>query len=179
MGLFHFYRSVAKSCTSLCDLMDCSTLGFPSFPPGLQHARERWIEIHHYLLEFAQTHVHWVSDDIQSSHPLSPPSPPALSLSQHQGLFQWVGSPYRVTKVWSLSFNTSSSKEYSGLISLRTDWFDLLTVHGTLRTLLQHHSSKASMTLSPAAFESGVWEPTSICCHACTLEQKFSLRGCF
>ena len=102
MGLFHFYCSVAKSCTSPCDLMDCSTPDFPSFPHGLQHTRERWIEIHHYLLEFAETHVHWVSDDIQSSHPLSPPSPPGLSLSQHQSLFQWVGSLCQVAKVLEL-----------------------------------------------------------------------------
>ena len=69
--------SVAQSCQTLCDPMDCST---PSFP------------VLHYLPEFAQTHVHWVGDSIQPSYPLSSPSPPALNLSQHQGLSQWVGS---------------------------------------------------------------------------------------
>ena len=69
--------SVALSCPALCDSMDCSTSGFPVF---------------HYLPEFAQTHVHWVSDVIQPSHPLPPPSPLALNLSQYQGLFQWVDS---------------------------------------------------------------------------------------
>ena len=121
----------------------------------------------------------WVRDAIQTTHPLLPPSLPALNLSQHQGLFQWVGSLYQVTKVRTFSFSISSSKEYSGLISLRMDWFDLLTVHGTLKSLLQHHSSKTSMILSPAAFESGVLEPTSVCCRVCTLEQKFSRHGCF
>ena len=99
----------------------------------------------YYLLDFAWTHVHWVRDAIHPSHPLSPPSPPALNLSQHQGLFQWVGSSHRMAKYWSFSFSISPSNEYSGLISFRIDWFDLLTVQGTLKSLLQHHSSKASV----------------------------------
>ena len=81
------YCSVAKSCPTLCYLMDCSMSGFP---------------VHHYLLEFAQTHVHWVSDAIQPSHPLSPPFPLVLNFSQHQGLFQWVGSLPQVAKVLEL-----------------------------------------------------------------------------
>ena len=109
--------------------MSCSTPGFP---------------VLHHLLESAQTHVvHWVSDAIQPSHSLSSPSPPALNPSQHQGLFQWVSSsamsqlfcsesaPHvRWPKHWSFSFSISPSNEYSGLISLRIDWFDLLAVKG-------------------------------------------------
>ena len=78
------FSSVAQSCLTLCNLMDCSTPGFP---------------VHHQLLELAQTHVHQVSDDIQPSHPLSSSSPPAFNLSQHQGLFQWVSSLHQVAKV--------------------------------------------------------------------------------
>ena len=76
------------------------------------------ISIIKLILEFAQTHVHWVTDTIQPSHPLLPPYPPALNLSQHQGLFQWVNSSIRWPKYWSFIFSTSPSSEYSGLISL-------------------------------------------------------------
>ena len=106
----------------------------------------------HYLPEFANVHVHWVGDTIQPSYPLLTPSPPAHSLSQHQGLFQWVGSCIMWPKYWSFSFSTSPSNEYSGLISFRIDWFDLLAVQGTLKSLLQHHSSKASILWCPAFF---------------------------
>ena len=95
------------------------------------------------LLEFAQIHVHWVSDAIQTSHPLSSPSPPAFNPSQHQGLFQWVSSSHRWPKFWSFSFKISPSNACPGLISFRMDWLDLLAVQGTLKSLLQHHSSKA------------------------------------
>ena len=84
--------------------------------------------VHHQLLELAQTHVHWVSDAIQPSHPLSSSSPPAFNLSQHQGHFQWVSSSHQVAKVLEFSFSISPSNEYSGLISFRIDWFDLLAV---------------------------------------------------
>ena len=84
---------VAKSCLTLCDPMNCS---MPSFP------------VLHYLPEFAQTHVHWVGDAIQPSHLLSPPSPPALSLPQHQGLFQWVSSSHQVAKVLELHLQHQS-----------------------------------------------------------------------
>ena len=87
---------------------------------------------------------------IQLFHPLLSPSPPAFSLSQHQGLFQWVSS-IRWPKYWSFSFSISPSNEYSGLISFRMDWFDLLAVQGTLKSLLQHQSSKASI-VRPSAF---------------------------
>ena len=94
--------------------------------------------------QFVQIHVHWVSDAIQPSHPLSPPSLPALNLSQHQGFFQ-SAIHIRWPKYWSFSFSISPSNEYSGLIYFRIGWFDLLAVQGTLKSLLQHHSSKVSI----------------------------------
>ena len=106
----------------------------------------------HYLLEFAQIHVHWAGDATQLSHCVSSPYPPAFNLSQHQRLFQWVISSHQVPKYWSFSFNISPSSEYTGLISFRVDWLDLLTVQGTLKSLLQHHSSKASILLCSAFF---------------------------
>ena len=114
--------------------MNHSTPGFP---------------VHHQLPEPTQTHIHWISDVIQPSHPLLAPSPPAFNLSQHQGLFQWVSSLHQVAKVLKFEvlkdYSFSPSNEYSGLISFRTDWLDLLAVQGTLKSLLQHHSSKASI----------------------------------
>ena len=121
---------VAQSCLTLCDPMDCSTPGFP---------------VLHHLLEFAQAHVHWVSDAIQSSHPLLPPSPPDFNLSQHQGLFLRVSSLHQVPNYWSFSFSISPSNEYSGLIIFRIDWFELLAVQETLKSLLHHHNLKASV----------------------------------
>ena len=111
--------------------MDWSMPGFP---------------IHHQLLELAQTHVRRVSDAIQPSHPLSSPFPPAFDLSQHQGLH------IRWPKYWSFSFSISPSSEYSGLVSFGIDWFDLLAVQVTLESLLQHHSSKASILWRLAFF---------------------------
>ena len=84
-------------------------------------------------------------DAIQPSHPLSSPSSPVFSLSQHQGLFQSVNFSHLWPKYWSCSFSISPSNEYSRLISCRTDWFDLLAVQGTLQSILQHHNSKASV----------------------------------
>ena len=111
--------------------MDCSRPGFPFL---------------HYLLELAQTRVHWVSDAIQPPHPLLPSSFHVLNLSQHRGVFQWVRHQYfRCPKYWSFSLSISPSNEYSGLISFRIDWFDLLAVQGTLKSLLQHHSLKSSV----------------------------------
>ena len=98
------------------------------------------LPVHHQLPEFTQTQVHRVSDAIQPSHPLSSPSPPALNLSQHQGLFY-----IRWPKYWSFSFSISPSNEHPRLISFRMDWLDLLAVQATLKSLLQHHSSKASI----------------------------------
>ena len=113
--------------------MNCSTPGLP---------------VHHQLPEPTQTHVRQVSDVIQPSHPLSSPSPPALNLSQHQGLFKWVSS----SQYWSFSFNISSSNEHPGLTSFRMDWSDLLAVQVTFKSLLQHHSSKASILQRSAFF---------------------------
>ena len=129
--------SVSQPCQTLCDPMDCSTPGFPD---------------HHQLPESTQTHVQWVGDATQLSYPLSSPSPPALNLSQHQGLFRWVSSPYQVAKVLEFQLSISTSNEYSGLISFRIDWLDLLAVQGTLKSLLQHHSSKASILQRSAFF---------------------------
>ena len=122
MVLFRF--SIQSLSLTLWDPMDCST---PSFP------------VHHQLLELVQTHVHRVGNAIQPSHPLSSPSPPSFNFSQHQGLFQWVSSSHHVAKVSELqlqhqSFQSiSPSNEYSGLISFRMDWLDLLAVQGTLK----------------------------------------------
>ena len=115
--------------------MNCSTPGFPIF---------------HHPPELAQTHVHWVSDAIQPLHPLSSPSPLAFNLSQHQGLFNESVLCIRWPKYWS--FSLSASNEYSGLISFRMDWLVLLAVQGTLKSLLQHHSSKASILRHSAFF---------------------------
>ena len=101
--------------------------------------------VHHQLPEFTQIHVRWVGGAIQPSHPLSSPSPLALNLSQHQDLFKWVSSSHQEAKVLEFQLQHQSFNEYSGLISFRTDWLDLLAVQGTLKSLLQHHSSKASV----------------------------------
>ena len=94
---------------------------------------------------FTQTHVHQVGDAIQPSHPLSSPSPPAPNPSQHQGLVQCVNSLHEVAKVLEFQLQHQSFSEHPGLISFRMDWLDLLAVQGTLKSLLQHHSSKASI----------------------------------
>jgi len=130
------FSSVTQSCPTLCDPMDCSTPGFP---------------VLHQLPGLAQTHVHRVGDAIQQSHPLLCPSPPTFNLSHHQGLFQWV-LRIRWPKYWSFSFSISPSNEHSGLIFFRTDWLDFPVVQGTLKSLLQHHSSKASILWHSAFF---------------------------
>ena len=117
--------------------MDCST---PHFL------------VHHQLLEFIQTHVHRVGDAIQPSHPLSSPYPLIFNLSQHQGPSKESVLCVRWPKYWSFSFSISPSNEYSGLISLRIDWLDLLAVQGTLKSPLQHHSAKASILRRSAFF---------------------------
>ena len=124
------FSSVTQLRLTLCDPMDCSMPGLP---------------VHHQLLELTQTHVYWTGDAIQPSHPLSSPSPPAFNLSQNQGLFQGVSSSHQVPKYWSFIFSISPSNEYSGMISFRRDRLDLFAVQGTLKSLLQHHSSKASV----------------------------------
>ena len=124
------FSSVAQSCPTLCEPMDCSTPGFP---------------VHHQLQELAQTHVHRVSDTIQPSHPLSPlllpPSIfPSIKVFSNESVLH-----IRWPKYWSFSFTISPSNEYSRWISFRIDWFDLLAVQGTLKSLLQPHSSKTSI----------------------------------
>ena len=105
----------------------------------------------HYLPEFVQIHVHWVVDAIQPSHPPSSPSPHALNLSQHQSLFQKVSSSHQLAKVLEPQLRVSPSNVYSGFISFKSDWFDLLEVQGTLKSLLQHHNSK-ELILRHSAF---------------------------
>ena len=128
------FSSVTQPCLTLCNPMNHSTPGLP---------------VHHQLPESTQTHVHRVDDAIQPSHLLSSPSPPAFNLSQHQGLsvlhIRWL-------KYWSFSFSISPSNGYSGLISFRMDWLDLLEVQGALKSLLQWHSSKASVLRCSAFF---------------------------
>ena len=132
------FSSVAQSCLTLCDPMDCSMPGFP---------------IHHQLLELTQIHVHWVADAVQPSHPLSPPSPPSSPIFPSIRVFSNESVLHiRWPKYWSFSFSISPSNEYSGLISFRNDWLDLLAVQGTLKSLLQYHSSKASILWHSAFF---------------------------
>ena len=123
-------RSLAQSCPTLCDPMDCSMPGFP---------------VHYQLPELAQTHAHWVSDAIQPSHPLSSPILlssifPSIRAFSNESVLHIRWPAY-----WSFSLIIYPSNEYSRLISFRNDWFDLLAVQGTLKSLLQHHSSKASI----------------------------------
>ena len=124
------FSSVVQLCLTLCDPMNHRTPGLP---------------VHHQLPEYTQTHVHWIGDAIQPSHPLSSPSPPPLNLSQDQGLFKWVSSSHQVAKVLELQLQHQYTQE---LISFRMDWLDLLADQGTLKSLLQHHSSKASILCS-------------------------------
>ena len=123
-------RSVAQSCPTLCNAMNGSSPGLP---------------VHHQFLEFTETHVHRVSDAIQPSHPLSsplvlPPIPPSIRVFSNESTLRM-----RWPKYWSFRFSIIPSKEIPGLISFRMDWLDLLTVQGTLKSLLQHHTSKASI----------------------------------
>ena len=139
------FSSAAQSCPTLWDPMDCSTPGLP---------------VHHQLPEFTQTHAHWVCDT-QWSHPLSFPSPLAFNLLHHQGLFKWVSSSHQGVKMleFHLQHPSKSFKvlqcppnEYSGRISFRMDWLDMLAVQGTLKSLLQHHTSKPSVLQRSAFF---------------------------
>ena len=110
------------------------------------------LPVHHQPPEFTQIHVHHVCDAIHPSHPLSSPFSSCPNSSQHQCLFQWINSFMRRPKYWSFSFSIIRSKEHPGLISFRMDWLDLLSVQGTLKSLLQHHSSKASIIQRSAFF---------------------------
>ena len=133
------FSSVAQSCPTLCDPMNCSIPGLP---------------VHHQLLEFTQTYVHWVGDAIQPSQPLSSPSPPALNLSQNQGLFQWVTLPIRWPQYWSFHFNISPTNEHLGLISFRVD-------------LVQSKKSRAGVLPNTKKAKASSWgriSRTSKCC---------------
>ena len=132
------FSSVAQSCLILCDPMNRSTPGIPG--------------IHHQLPEFTQTHVHRVSDAIQLSHSLSsllllPPIPPSIRVFSSESTLRTTWPKY-----WSFSFSIIPSKEIPGLISFRMDWLDLLAVQGTRKSLLQQHSSKASILRCSAFF---------------------------
>ena len=135
--MFTHFSSVTQSCLTLCDPMNRSTPGLP---------------VHHQLPEFTQTHVHRVGDAIQPSHPLSSPFPPAPNPPSIRVFSNESALHIRWPKCWSFSRNISPSNEHPGLISFRMDWFDLLAVQGTLKSLLQHHSSKASILRCSAFF---------------------------
>ena len=125
------FSSVAQSCLTLCNPMDCSTSDFP---------------VHHQQPELAQTHVHWVGCAIQLSHLLSSHSPLLLLPLIFSSIRVFSNESVlriRCPKYWSFSFIISLTNEYSGLISFRMDWLYLLVVQGTLKSILQHHSSKA------------------------------------
>ena len=132
-------RSVQFSCSVVSD----SLQPYESKHPGLP--------VHHQLPEYTETHVHRVSDAIQPSHPLSSPSP-AFIFSSIRVFSSESVLQIRWPKYWSFSFNISPSSEYSRLISFRMDWLELLAVQWTLKSLLQHHSSKASIFLCSAFF---------------------------
>ena len=131
------FSSVAQSYPTLCDPMNCSMPGLP---------------VHHKLSELTQTHAHQVGDAIRPSHPLSSPSPPAPNPSKHQVFSSESTLCMRWPKYCSFSFSITPSNEHPGLISFRIDWLDLLAVQGTLKSLLQHHSSKASIFWCSAFF---------------------------
>ena len=130
----HQFRSVTHSCPTLCKTMDCSMPGLP---------------VHHQLPELAQTHVHSVGEVIQPSHPLYLLCLLPSIFASIRVFSRGSGLCIKWPKYWSFSFRISPSNEYSGLISFRIDWLDLLTVQRALKRLLQHHSSKAnSLALS-------------------------------
>ena len=136
-ALFIQFSSVAQSCPTLCDLRDWRTLSFP---------------VHHQLPELAQIHVHQVSDTTNHlilCHPilLQPSIFPSIMVFYNESVLH-----IRWPKCWSISLSISPSNEFSGLISFRMDWLDLLAVQGTLKSLLQHHSSKASILRCSALF---------------------------
>ena len=131
------FSSVAQSCLTICDPMDCKT---PNFP------------VHHQVPEFTQTHVYCVSDAIQPSHPLSSPSPPISIFSSIRVFSNESVHHIKWPKYWSISFSISPSNEYSGLISFRMDWLDLLAIQETLKSLIQYHRSQASILWCSAFF---------------------------
>ena len=131
------FSSTTQSCLTLCNPMNHSTPGLP---------------VHHQLSESTQTHVHQLGDVIQPSHPLSSPSPPALNFPSIRNFSDESAVCIRWPKYWSFSLSISPSSEHPGLISFRMDWLDHTAVQGTLKSLLQHHSSKASILRYSAFF---------------------------
>ena len=131
------FNLVTQWCPTLCNPIGCSMPGFP---------------VHHQLPELAQTHFHCIGDAIQPSHPLSSPSSPTSIFPSIRVFSSEPVLRIRWPKYWSFSFSISPSYEYSGLISFRMDWLDLRVVQGTLKSLLKHHSSKASIRQCPAFF---------------------------
>ena len=129
-GIIYMFSSIDQPCTTLCSPMNHGT---PVLP------------VHYQLLEFTETHVHRVSDAIQPPHPLSFPSPPAPIPPSIRVFSNESTLLKRWPKYWSFSFSISPSSERPELISFRMDWFYLLAVQGILKSLLQHHSSKASI----------------------------------
>ena len=132
---FNQFSSVTQSCLTLCNPVESSMPGLPVQLP-----------------EPTQTHFHWVGDSIQPSQPPSSPSPPAFNFSHHQGLFQWVSSLHQVAKVLEFQLQHQSFQWIFRTDLFRIDWLDLLAVQGTLKSLLQHHSSKASILQVSALF---------------------------
>ena len=131
------FSSVAQSCPTLCNPMNCSTPGLP---------------VHHQLPEFTQTHIYGVSDAIQPSHSLLSPSPPAPIPPSIRVFSNESTLRMRWPKYWSFSLSISPSNEHPGLISFRMDWLDLLAVQVTLKSLLQQCTSKASILQRSAFF---------------------------
>ena len=138
------FSSVTQSCPTLCDPMNCSTPGLP---------------VHHQLPESTPIHVHRVGDAIQPSHPLSSPSPSGSNPLSIRVFSSESTLHMRLPKYWSFSFSISPSNEHPGLISFRMDWLGLLAVEGTLKSLLQHHSSKASILWCSAFFTVQISHP--------------------
>ena len=158
---------MAQSCTALCDSIDCSTPGLP---------------VHHQLLEFTQTHVHWVGDAIQPAHPLTSPSPLTFNLSQHQGLLKWVSFLHQVVKVLEFQLQHQSFQWILRMISFRMDWLDPLAVQGTERQGFFLHPYRAlarkmdegestSRTLTRGRLESGGIDG-SLSCKGCWVADK-------
>ena len=133
----HQFSSVAQSCLTLCNPMNCSTPGLP---------------VYHQLQEFTPTHVHQVHDAIQPSHPRLFPSPPAPIPPSIRVFSNESAVHMRWPKYWSFCFSIIPSKEIPGLISFRMDWLDLLEVQWTLKRLLQYYNSKASILWCSAFF---------------------------
>ena len=131
------FSSVSQPCPTLCNPTNCRTPGLP---------------VHQQLPEFTQTHLHQVRDVIQPFHPLLSPSPPAPNAKQHQSLSNESTLRMRWPKYWSFSFSIIPSKEIPGLISFRMDRLEFTAVQGTLKSLLQHHSAKASILQNSVFF---------------------------